>query len=54
MIAYIQTLFSYQFMQHALIACLLASVGCGIIGTYVVVKRIGFLAGGIEIGRAHV
>ena len=47
MIAYIQTLFSYQFMQHALMACLLASVGCGIIGTYVVVKRIGFLAGGI-------
>ena len=34
-------------MQYALLACLLASVGCGIIGTYVVVKRIGFLAGGI-------
>ena len=34
-------------MQHALLACLLASVGCGIIGTYVVVERIGFLAGGI-------
>lgn len=34
-------------MQHALLACLLASIGCGIIGTYVVVKRIGFLAGGI-------
>ena len=43
----VSALFSYQFMQHALIACLLASVGCGIIGTYVVVKRIGFLAGGI-------
>jgi len=47
MIEYIQTLFRYQFMQHALLACLLASVGCGIIGTYVVVKRIGFVAGGI-------
>ena len=34
-------------MQHALLACILASVGCGVIGTYVVVKRIGFLAGGI-------
>ena len=34
-------------MQHAMLACLLASIGCGIIGTYVVVKRIGFLAGGI-------
>ena len=34
-------------MQHALFACILASIGCGVIGTYVVVKRIGFLAGGI-------
>jgi len=40
-------LFNYSFMQHAMLACLLASIGCGIIGTYVVVKRIGFLAGGI-------
>ena len=40
-------MFSYQFMQHALLACLLASIGCGVIGTYVVVKRIGFMAGGI-------
>ncbi|MFQ5660164.1 MAG: metal ABC transporter permease [Gammaproteobacteria bacterium] len=43
----IATIFSYRFMQHAMIACLLASVGCGIIGSYVVVKRVGFLAGGI-------
>lgn len=40
-------LFGYTFMQHALLACILASIGCGVIGTYVVVKRIGFLAGGI-------
>ena len=40
-------IYRYSFMQHALLACLLASIGCGIIGTYVVVKRIGFLAGGI-------
>lgn len=40
-------LFGFTFMQHALLACLLASISCGIIGTYVVVKRIGFLAGGI-------
>ena len=37
----------YRFMQLALAACLLASVGCGVIGSYVVVRRIGFLAGGI-------
>jgi len=43
----ISALFNYQFMQYAFFACLLASFGCGIIGSYVVVKRIGFLAGGI-------
>lgn len=44
---YITEIFSYGFMQYALLGCLLASIGCGIIGTYVVVKRIGFMAGGI-------
>jgi len=38
----------YAFLQHALIGGLLASLGCGIMGSYVVVKRIGFLAGGIS------
>jgi zinc transport system permease protein len=38
---------AYGFLQHALLAGLLASLGCGVIGPYVVVKRIGFLAGGI-------
>jgi len=37
----------YQFMQNALLAGLLASVACGIIGVYVVVKRIVFISGGI-------
>ena len=40
-------LLNYQFMQQALVACLLASIGCGIIGTFVVVRQVGFLAGGI-------
>lgn len=35
------------FLQTAVIAGLLASLGCGVIGTFVVVKRIAFLAGGI-------
>ena len=34
-------------MRNALIAALLASVACGIIGVYVVVKRIVFISGGI-------
>jgi zinc transport system permease protein len=35
------------FLQTALAAGLLASLGCGVMGTFVVVKRIAFLAGGI-------
>jgi zinc transport system permease protein len=37
----------YQFMQNALIAGLLAAVACGIIGVYVVVKKVVFISGGI-------
>jgi zinc transport system permease protein len=47
MIEFFTALLNYSFLQNALIACLLASIGCGIMGSYVVVKRIGFLAGGI-------
>jgi zinc transport system permease protein len=36
-----------SFLQYALMAGILASIGCGIMGSYVVIKRIGFLAGGI-------
>jgi len=38
---------SQGFLQQALLAGLLASLGCGLIGPFVVVKRIAFLAGGI-------
>jgi zinc transport system permease protein len=54
-----QALAGYIFLQHALIAGLLASVGCGVMGAYVVVKRITYLAGGIAhavlggMGAAH-
>ena len=37
----------YQFLQYAVLACLLASVGCGVVGSYVVIKKLGSLAGGI-------
>lgn len=47
MIELMAEIFRNSFMQYALLACVLASIGCGVIGTYVVVKRIGFLAGGI-------
>jgi zinc transport system permease protein len=39
---------SYDFVQNALIAGLLASVQCGVIGAFVVVKRLVFVSGGIS------
>ncbi len=38
---------TFDFMQHALVAGILASIICGIMGTLVVVNRIVFLSGGI-------
>ncbi|MBT8340613.1 MAG: metal ABC transporter permease, partial [Desulfatitalea sp.] len=37
----------YEFMRHALLAGLLSSIICGIMGSLVVVNRIVFLSGGI-------
>lgn len=38
---------TYQFLQNALLAALFAGVSCGIIGTYIVVRRLVFLGAGI-------
>jgi zinc transport system permease protein len=40
-------LLAYEFMRNALMAGVLASVICGVIGVYVVLKRIVFISGGI-------
>ena len=37
----------YEFMRNALFAGLLAAIACGIVGVYVVTKRIVFISGGI-------
>lgn len=47
MTEFFPALLAHPFLQHALFAGLLASVGCGVIGSFVVVRRISFLAGGI-------
>lgn len=47
MSAFLAALASQTFLQHALAAGMLASIACGIVGSYVVVKRIGYLAGGV-------
>ena len=40
-------LFSYQFFQNSFLAAIFAAISCGIIGTYIVSRRIVFLSGGI-------
>lgn len=39
--------FHFQYMQNALMAALLGGIACGIIGSFVVVKKIGYISGGI-------
>lgn len=41
------SIFSFQFFQHALIASVLTAVICGLVGSYIVVRRIVFVSGGI-------
>lgn len=40
-------LLSYGFVQNALIAALLSGISCGLIGSYIVTRRLVFLSGGI-------
>ena len=40
-------LLSYSFIQHAVLAALLMSISCGIVGTYIVSRRMVFISGGI-------
>ncbi len=40
-------LLQYIFFRHALIGSLLASIVCGIIGTYIVTRRLVFISGGL-------
>ncbi len=37
----------YTFIQHALAGSLLASIACGLIGTYIVTRRLVFISGGL-------
>ena len=40
-------LFAYEFFQKAFLAAVFASISCGIIGSYIVSRRIVFISGGI-------
>ncbi|WP_346429559.1 metal ABC transporter permease [Methanothermobacter wolfeii] len=38
----------YQFMRNAIVAAVLVSIACGVVGSYVVTKRIVSISGGIS------
>ena len=42
------SILTYDFMQNALAAGVLAGIACGVVGTYVVVRRMVFVSGGIS------
>jgi len=48
MLEFFAVLRDQTFMQNAVVIGLLASVACGVMGTYVVVRRIVFISGGIS------
>ena len=47
MISFLNEILSYEFMRKALLAGVIVSAACGIIGTLVVINRIVFISGGI-------
>ncbi len=44
---FFQALTQHPFLQYALLAGVLAAVPCGVVGSYVVIRRISYIAGGI-------
>ena len=44
---FIEAARTFPLLQRALLTGLLASIACGVVGSYVVVRRISYLAGGI-------
>lgn len=44
---FIDAVFNHTFMLYALLTGVLASIACGVVGTYVVARRITYIAGGI-------
>ena len=44
---FIANILQFEYLSNAFIACILSGITCGIIGTYIVAKRMIFLCGGI-------
>lgn len=45
---FIDAVGTYSFLQYALLTGLLASIACGVVGSYVVTRRISYVAGAIS------
>jgi len=45
---FFDALWDHAFLQRAVLAGLLAAVACGVVGTWVVTRRISYLAGGVS------
>ena len=44
---FINDILQYNYLSNAMMACVLSGITCGIIGTYIVARRMVFLCGGI-------
>ena len=42
-----ENLLEYTFFQYALLGSLLTAIACGMVGTYIVSRRLVFISGGI-------
>lgn len=47
MLEFIREIFEYRFLTNALLAAVLCGISCGIIGTYIVSRKLVFMSGGI-------
>ena len=44
---FLNDILQYSYLSNAVVACLLSSITCSIVGTYIVARRMVFLCGGI-------
>ena len=44
---FINDIIQYPHLSNALFVCILSGIACGIVGTYIVARRMVFLSGGI-------
>ncbi|MCC8088567.1 MAG: metal ABC transporter permease [Rikenellaceae bacterium] len=47
MLDFFNEIFQYKFLSNAVISCILSGIACGLVGSYIVCRRLVFLTGGI-------